>query len=84
MAEDDLGATCRNAQGLQQRCDHVTARAVTRHLIQLSDTRPRLELRELAERFGVLPLSIRSLAVIKPSTTRSRVERIDRNALGLH
>ena len=31
------------------------ARIVTRDLLQLSGLRPRPELRELAERFGVLP-----------------------------
>jgi hypothetical protein len=34
---------------------HGTAREVTRDLLQLSGLRPRPELRELAERFGVLP-----------------------------
>ncbi len=34
---------------------HRVARAVARDLIQLSGSRPRPELRELAERFGVLP-----------------------------
>ena len=34
---------------------HYLGRAVTRDLLQLSGLRPRPELRELAERFGVLP-----------------------------
>jgi outer membrane PBP1 activator LpoA protein len=34
---------------------HRVARAVARDLIQLSGSRPRAELRDLAERFGVLP-----------------------------
>jgi len=34
---------------------HHVARAVTRDLLQLSGLRPRPELRELSERFGVLP-----------------------------
>jgi transcriptional regulator with XRE-family HTH domain len=34
---------------------HRVARAVTRELVQLSGSRPRPELRELAERLGVLP-----------------------------
>ena len=34
---------------------HYVGRAVTRDLLQLSGLRPRPELRELAERFGVLP-----------------------------
>jgi transcriptional regulator with XRE-family HTH domain len=34
---------------------HSVGRAVTRDLLQLSGLRPRPELRELAERFGVLP-----------------------------
>ena len=34
---------------------HHGARLVTRDLLQLSDLRPRPELRDLAERFGVLP-----------------------------
>jgi transcriptional regulator with XRE-family HTH domain len=34
---------------------HAVGRAVTRDLLQLSGLRPRPELRELAERFGVLP-----------------------------
>jgi transcriptional regulator with XRE-family HTH domain len=34
---------------------HTVGRAVTRDLLQLSGLRPRPELRELAERFGVLP-----------------------------
>jgi hypothetical protein len=39
----------------EQTRTHRVARAVTRDLIQLSGSRPRPELRELAERFGVLP-----------------------------
>jgi hypothetical protein len=39
----------------EQTRTHRVARAVARDLIQLSGSRPRLELRELAERFGVLP-----------------------------
>jgi hypothetical protein len=39
----------------EQTRTHRVARAVTRDLIQLSRSRPRPELRELAERFGVLP-----------------------------
>jgi hypothetical protein len=39
----------------EQTRTHRVARAVTRDLIQLSGSRPRSELRELAERFGVLP-----------------------------
>ena len=39
----------------EQTRTHRAARAVTRDLIQLSGSRPRPELRELAERFGVLP-----------------------------
>jgi transcriptional regulator with XRE-family HTH domain len=39
----------------EQVRSHRVARAVTRDLIQLSGTRPRPELRELAERFGVVP-----------------------------
>jgi len=34
---------------------HHGARLVTRDLLQLSGLRPRPELRDLAERFGVLP-----------------------------
>jgi hypothetical protein len=34
---------------------HYAAREVTRDLLQLSGLRPRPELRDLAERFGVLP-----------------------------
>jgi hypothetical protein len=34
---------------------HYVVRAVTRDLLQLSGLRPRPELRDLAERFGVLP-----------------------------
>lgn len=34
---------------------HAVGRAVTRHLLHLSGLRPRPELRELAEPFGVLP-----------------------------
>jgi len=34
---------------------HYVGRAVTRDLLQLSGLRPRPELRDLAERFGVLP-----------------------------
>jgi transcriptional regulator with XRE-family HTH domain len=34
---------------------HAVGRAVTRDLLQLSGLRPRPELRELAERFGILP-----------------------------
>jgi hypothetical protein len=34
---------------------HLGARLVTRDLLQLSGLRPRPELRDLAERFGVLP-----------------------------
>ena len=34
---------------------HYVGRAVTRELLQLSGLRPRRELRDLAERFGVLP-----------------------------
>ena len=34
---------------------HHLSRAITRDLLQLSGTRPRPELRDLAERFGVLP-----------------------------
>jgi hypothetical protein len=36
-------------------CDNRVARAVARDLLQLFGLRPRSELRELAERFGVLP-----------------------------
>lgn len=39
----------------EQTRTHRVARAVARDLIQLCGSRPRLELRELAERFGVLP-----------------------------
>jgi len=39
----------------EQTRTHRAARAVARDLIQLSGSRPRPELRELAERFGVLP-----------------------------
>jgi transcriptional regulator with XRE-family HTH domain len=39
----------------EQTRTHRVARAVTRDLIQLSGSRPRPELRELAERFGVIP-----------------------------
>jgi transcriptional regulator with XRE-family HTH domain len=39
----------------EQTRTHRIARAVARDLIQLSGSRPRPELRELAERFGVLP-----------------------------
>ncbi len=39
----------------EQTRTHRIARAVTRDLIQLSGLHPRPELRELAERFGVLP-----------------------------
>jgi transcriptional regulator with XRE-family HTH domain len=39
----------------EQTRGHRVARAVARDLIQLSGTRPRAELRELAERFGVWP-----------------------------
>jgi transcriptional regulator with XRE-family HTH domain len=39
----------------EQTRTHRVARTVTRDLIQLSGSRPRPELRELAERFGVLP-----------------------------
>jgi transcriptional regulator with XRE-family HTH domain len=39
----------------EQTRTHRVARAVARDLIQLSGSRPRPELRELAERFGVLP-----------------------------
>jgi transcriptional regulator with XRE-family HTH domain len=39
----------------EQTRAHRVARAVARDLIQLSGSRPRPELRELAERFGVLP-----------------------------
>ena len=34
---------------------HAVGHAVTRDLLQLSGLRPRPELRELAERFGILP-----------------------------
>ncbi len=34
---------------------HHLGRAVTRGLLQLAGPRPRAELRDLAERFGVLP-----------------------------
>jgi hypothetical protein len=34
---------------------HYAGRAVARDLLQLSGLRPRPELRDLAERFGVLP-----------------------------
>ncbi|MGN6678890.1 MAG: hypothetical protein ACTHKL_14090 [Streptosporangiaceae bacterium] len=34
---------------------HYGARLVTRDLLQLSGLRPRPELRDLAERFGLLP-----------------------------
>ena len=39
----------------EQTRTHRVARAVARDLIQLSGSRPRPELRELAERFGVIP-----------------------------
>lgn len=39
----------------EQTRTHRVARDVTRDLLQLSGLRPRPELRELAERFGVLP-----------------------------
>src|SRR5215475_8453979 len=39
----------------EQTRTHRVARAVARDLLQLSGPRPRPELRELAERFGVLP-----------------------------
>ena len=39
----------------EQTRTHRVARAVTRDLLQLSGSRPRPELRDLAERFGVLP-----------------------------
>ena len=39
----------------EQTRTHRAARAVARDLIQLSGSRPRPELRELAERLGVLP-----------------------------
>lgn len=39
----------------EQTRTHRVAHAVTRDLLQLSGIRPRPELRELAERFGVLP-----------------------------
>lgn len=39
----------------EQVTEHPVAREVARDLIQLSGSRPRPELRELAERFGVLP-----------------------------
>jgi hypothetical protein len=39
----------------EQTRTHRVARAVARDLIQLSGSRPRPELRELAERFGMLP-----------------------------
>ena len=39
----------------EQTRTHTVARAVARDLLQLSGLRPRPELRELAERFGVLP-----------------------------
>lgn len=39
----------------EQTRTHPVARDVTRDLLQLSGLRPRPELRELAERFGVLP-----------------------------
>jgi tetratricopeptide (TPR) repeat protein len=42
----------------EQTRAHRVARAVARDLIQLSGSRPRPELRELAERFGVLPLHV--------------------------
>jgi hypothetical protein len=39
----------------EQTRTHRTARAVARDLIQLSGSRPRPELRDLAGRFGLLP-----------------------------
>lgn len=39
----------------EQTRTHRVARAVARDLLQLSGPRPRPELRELAERFGILP-----------------------------
>jgi hypothetical protein len=39
----------------EQTRTHRIARDVTRDLLQLSGLRPRPELRDLAERFGVLP-----------------------------
>lgn len=39
----------------EQTRGHRVARSVARDLIQLSGSRPRPELRELAERFGILP-----------------------------
>ena len=39
----------------EQTRTHRVARGVARDLIQLSGSRPRPELRELAERLGVLP-----------------------------
>jgi hypothetical protein len=43
----------------EQTRTHRVARAVARDLLQLSGPRPRPELRELAERFGVLPSHLR-------------------------
>ena len=39
----------------EQTRTHRIAREVTRDLLQLSGLRPRPELRDLAERFGILP-----------------------------
>jgi hypothetical protein len=55
-----LGKALRDLQGAEQIAPELTrthrlARDVTRDLLQLSGLRPRPELRELAERFGILP-----------------------------
>ncbi len=55
-----IGEAIRDLQQAEQLTPELTrahhgARLVTRDLLQLSGLRPRLELRELAERFGVLP-----------------------------
>jgi hypothetical protein len=52
-ALSDLQEAERIAPGLTH--SHYAAREVTRDLLQLSRLRPRPELRDLAERFGVLP-----------------------------
>ena len=39
----------------EETCVHYVGRVVTRDLLQLSGLYPRPELRDLAERFGMLP-----------------------------
>jgi hypothetical protein len=55
-----IGEAIRDLQQAEQLTPELTharrgARLVTRDLLQLSGPRPRPELRDLAERFGVLP-----------------------------